>query len=232
MITAAINPVAHFMKGKILLSLSLFFSIAAAAQKVQYGVAAGVSSYSIKGNAADNLKQVLDFTNGMVTTGPVMGYYAGGFITFPLGNHLSAEPGLYYSTKGYALKGSYTVKGIDILTADASAKLQSAYIEMPLMLKANFNGLQLFAGPQLSYLTNAAVKTSAGIAGFNLFQKSMDITNQMNRWDIGITGGIGYQFVNGLRITAAYDRGLSKVDAGQHVQSHNEGFKIGAGISF
>jgi len=218
------------MKNKILHVLSLFFITSVSAQSVQYGIAAGIGSYSIKGDATTNLKQVFDFANGMVTTGPVMGYYAGGFAAIPLSNHLSTETGLYYSTKGYALQGSYTVKGIDILSADVNAKLQSAYIEMPLLLKADFNGLLLFAGPQLSYLTNAAIKTSAGIAGFNLFHNSADITNQLNRWDIGITGGIGYQFSNGIRITAAYDRGLSKVDAGQQLQSHNEGFRIGMGI--
>jgi len=218
------------MKNKILPVLSLFFITSVSAQSVQYGIAAGIGSYSIKGDATSNLKQVFDFTNGIVTAGPVMGYYAGGFAAVTLGNHLSAETGLYYSTKGYALKGSYTVKGIDILTADANAKLQSAYIEMPMLLKADFNGLQIFAGPQLSYLANASIKTSAGIAGFNLFHNSVDITNQLNRWDMGVTGGIGYQFTNDIRITAAYDRGLSKVDAGQKVQSHNEGFRIGMGI--
>jgi hypothetical protein len=60
----------------------------------------------------------------------------------------------------------------------------------------------------------------------------MDVTNQLNRLDIGVTGGVGYQFSNGLRITGSYERGLSKVDAGQNVRSYNQGFKIGAGISF
>jgi hypothetical protein len=219
------------MKKKILLSFSLFLSIASFAQ-IKYGVAAGVSSYSINGNAADNLKQVLSFTNGIVATRPVTGFYGGGYANIPLANNFSVEPGVYYSTKGYALTGAYTIKGIDILTADATAKLNSSYIEMPLLLKGNFNGLQIFAGPQLSYLTNASLNTSAGFAGINLINSKMDVTNQLNRLDIGVTGGMGYQFSNGLRITGSYERGLSKVDAGQNVKSYNQGFKIGAGISF
>jgi hypothetical protein len=219
------------MKKKILLSFSLFLSIASFAQ-IKYGVAAGVSSYSINGNAADNLKQVLSFTNGIVATRPVTGFYGGGYANIPLTNNFSVEPGVYYSTKGYALTGAYTIKGIDILTADATAKLHSSYIEMPLLLKGNFNGLQIFAGPQLSYLTNASLNTSAGFAGINLINSKMDVTNQLNRLDIGVTGGLGYQFSNGLRITGSYELGLSKVDAGQNVKSYNQGFKIGAGISF
>ena len=219
------------MKKKILLSLFLFLSIVSFAQ-VRYGVAAGVSVYSINGNAADNLKQVLSFTNGMVTTGPVTGFYGGGYANIPVSSNVSVEPGIYYSNKGYALTGDYTVKGIDILTADATAKLRTGYIEMPVLLKGNFNGLQIFAGPQVSYLSNASVNINAGLAGINLLHSKMDVTNQMNRWDVGITGGVGYQFDNGLRITASYERGLSKVDAGQNVKSYNQGFKIGGGISF
>jgi hypothetical protein len=220
------------MKTKFLLSIGLFFSMASFAQKIQYGVAAGVSSYSIQGNAADNLKQALSFTNGMVTTGNVTGFYGGGYANIPLANNFSVEPGLYYATKGYALKGDLSIKGIDILSANATARLQSSYIEMPLLLKADFNGLQLFAGPQVAYLTNAGVNVKAGLLGINLMNSNMDITNQLNRWDVGVMGGIGYQFSNGFRLTGSYERGLSKVDAGQNVQSYNQGFKIGAGFRF
>lgn len=219
------------MKKKTLLSIGLFLSITSFAQ-IHYGVSAGVSSYSVSGNAADNLKQLLSFTNGIVTTGPVTGFYGGGYANIPVSSNVSVEPGIYYSTKGYALTGAYTVKGIDILTADATAKLHADYIEMPVLLKGNFNGLQIFAGPQLSYLTNSSLNIRAGLAGINLLHSSMDVTNQMNRWDVGITGGIGYQFTNGIRITGSYERGLSKVDAGQNVKSYNQGFKIGAGIRF
>ena len=103
---------------------------------------------------------------------------------------------------------------------------------MPLLLKVNFKALQVFAGPQLSYLTSAKVVTSAGVAGINLYQGNIDVTNQLNRWDAAITAGIGYQFTNGIRLTALYDRGLSKIDAAQNTKSYNQGFKVGAGISF
>lgn len=220
------------MKKKILFSMSLFVSIASFAQQIHYGVGAGITSYNMRGAAAGNLNQVLSFTNGLVSTGPVTGFYGGGYANISVGNNLSVEPGLFYSTKGYSVNDAYAVKGINLLSANASASLHSAYIEMPLLLKADFNGLQVFAGPQLSYLTNAKVKTKAGLLGVNLYNGSIDVTNQLNRWDAAITGGVAYQFSNGIRLTASYDRGLSKVDAGQNIKSYNQGFKIGAGMSF
>jgi hypothetical protein len=60
----------------------------------------------------------------------------------------------------------------------------------------------------------------------------MDVTSQFNRWDVGVTGGIGYQFTNGLNLSASYDYGLSKVDANQSVNAFNRGIKVGIGMTF
>ena len=220
------------MKKKILLTLALFICIASFAQRITYGASAGTGIYSIRGEAINNLQQLLGVTNGIITTKPVTGFFAGGYTNIPVGGNLSIEPGLYYAAKGYEASGKYTVKGISFLNASASARLRANYIDMPVLMKANFNGLQVFAGPQLSYLTNAKLNTQAGVAGINLLNSSMDVTNQFNKWDIALTGGIGYQLANGLRITAAYERGLSKVDAGKNTHSYNQGLKAGVGFSF
>ena len=178
------------MKNIILPVIGLLLSVTSFAQRIHYGIWCWslVRTTSVA-TQLQTLKQVLNFTNGVVSTGPVTGFYGGGYANISVSNNFSVEPGLYYSTKGYAITGSYTVKGFDILSANAKAALHSSYIEMPLLLKANFNGLQVFAGPQLSYLTNASVKTSAGLAGINLYTGNMDITSQINRWDAAITAG-------------------------------------------
>jgi Outer membrane protein beta-barrel domain len=218
------------MKNKILLFYTLIISSGSFAQHVQFGAGAGVDNYRISGGATANLRQLLSFANGTISTKPVTGFYAGGFASVPLSDAVSIEPGLYYSSKGYQLTGSYTVKGLDILSANASSKLQTNYIDMPVLVKANFNGLQIFAGPQLSYLTNASLNTNASVAGFTLYHNKADVTSKFNNWDIGLTGGVGYQLANGMRITAVYDRGLSKADAGQNMKSYNQGFKVGLGF--
>lgn len=202
------------------------------AQRITYGASAGIGIYSMRGEAVNNLQQLLDFTDGIVHTKPVTGLYAGGYMNVPVGGNLSVEPGLYYTSKGYEVSGSYAVKDISLLSANARTKLSTNYIDIPVLLKANFNGLQVFAGPQVSYLTNAKLTTNVAVVGFNLLNSSSDVTNQFNRWDAGITGGVGYQFANGIRINAMYERGLSKVDAGKNTQSYNQGFKIGAAFNF
>ena len=221
------------MKNRILLFAALIVSTLAVAQeKPTFGVRGGLTSTGMKGEAVNNLQNLLDFTDGMVTTSNRSGFFAGGYVNIPVSDVFSVEPALYYSQKGYEMRGEFNLKGVDFLGASATARLNTQYIDMPVLLKANVNGFQFFAGPQVSYLAQADLKTSAGVLGFNLLNKTMDATQQFNRWDVALTGGVGYQFKNGVNVMAAYDHGLSRVDANKNVESYNRGFKVGVGVSF
>ena len=221
------------MKKQILLLLTIVISTLSFAQLTpSFGINAGLSSSGMRGESVDNLKNLLDFSNGKIKTLNRTGFYAGGYASFPLDKMISIEPGIYYSQKGYELKGGISVKGAEFLNANAKAQLQSNYIDLPLLLKINVNGFQVFAGPQFSYLLNADLKTSAGVLGFNLLKNTLDATSQFNRWDMAVTGGLGFKFTNGIYISAAYDYGLSKVDANKNISSYNRAVKIGLGINF
>jgi hypothetical protein len=221
------------MKNRILLFAALVVSTFAVAQeKPGFGVRGGFTSTGMKGEAVNNLQNLLEFTDGMVTTSNRSGFFAGGYASIPVSQMISIEPALYYSQKGYEMRGDLNLKGAEFLGASARARLNTQYIDMPVLLKANINGLQLFAGPQVSYLAQADLRATAGVLGFNLLNKTIDATDQFNRWDVGLTGGIGYQFKNGVNVMAAYDHGLSRVDANKNVESYNRGFKVGVGVSF
>jgi hypothetical protein len=221
------------MKKKILLILCLSAgTIAFAQQKTSFGAKAGLISSEMKGDAVKSLDGLLELTNGIVSSKGRTGFFAGVNADIPMGGSLSVEPGIYYAQKGYELSGDFNIKGVEFLGANAKAQLQSQYIDVPLMLKFKSGGLQLFAGPQLSYLIKSNLRTTAGVLGINLLDKNIDATNQFNRWDAALSGGIGYQFNNGMSLSAAYDYGLMKVDANSSVASYNRGIKIGLGINF
>jgi len=221
------------MKNKILLIVAVLFSSVSFAQTTpSFGVKAGILSSGIRGDAVDNLNNILDFTKGGITTKDYTGFFAGGYGSIPVTENFSIEPGIYYSLKGYELDGSLNLKGLDFLGANAKAILQSQYVDVPLLLKGNFGGFQIFAGPQISYLASANLKTTAGVLGINLLNKTMDATSQFNRWNAGVTAGIGYQFSNGLNISASYDYGLSKMDANHSANAYNNAIKLGIGITF
>jgi hypothetical protein len=221
------------MKRQILLFASIIISTLAIAQsKPTFGIRAGASHSGMKGETVDNLENMLDFANGMITTNNRTGFFVGGYASIPVSTLLSVEPALYYTQKGYDLKGDLNIKGMAFLGANAKAKLNAQYIDMPVVLKANMNGFQVFAGPQISYLTHADLRTTAGVFGINLLNNKMDASDQFNRWDAAVTAGVGYQLSRSLNITAAYDHGLSRVDKNQNLNAYNRAFKVGLGVSF
>jgi hypothetical protein len=221
------------MKKQLLLLSTIALSTFAMAQTTpSFGIKAGVSSSTIKGEAVNSLNGLIDYANDAITSNSRTGFFAGGNVSIPVGESFSIEPGVYYAQKGYELRGELNIKGAEFIGANAKAQLQSHYIDVPVLLKANVGGFQVFAGPQVSYLAKADLRTTAGVFGFNVFNRKMDASEELNRWDAGITGGIGYQFNNGFNLSASYDHGLSKVDANKSFDAYNRSFKIGAGFRF
>ncbi|MEO6539182.1 MAG: porin family protein [Ferruginibacter sp.] len=221
------------MKKNFTIILCCFFTITIFAQtNPSFGIKAGVSNSGLQGDAVKSLGNLLDFSNGMITTGKRTGFFGGGYVDIPISKNISVEPGLYYTQKGYELKGALNIKGLSFLDANAKAQLQSQYLDIPLLLKVNINGLQLFAGPQFSYLINANLHSTAGALGFNILNNNTDATDQFNRWDAGVAGGAGYQFGKAVSVFASYDYGLTKIDVNKNLDAYNRGLKVGLGFKF
>jgi len=221
------------MKKQLLVIASVLISTIGFSQvKPSLGVRAGLSSAGIRGDAVENLQSMLDFSNGTITTSDNNSFFGGVYASIPVGGMVSVEPAVYYTQKGYTMTGDFNVKGLEFIGANAKAKLTTNYIDIPVLLKANMDGFQFFAGPQLSYLMSADLKTTAGALGFDLLNKTMDATQQFNKWDAAVTAGVGYQMTNGINLTASYEHGLSKLDANKSTNTYNRSFKVGVGISF
>jgi hypothetical protein len=221
------------MKRQSLLFAALLASSLAFAQsKPSVGIRAGVTQSGLKGDAVESLNSLLDYTNGAIETRTRTGAFAGVNVSLPVSSAVSIEPGLYYAQKGYEMQGGLTIKGAEFLGANARARLTSHYIDLPVLVKVNMNGLQVFAGPQVSYLAKSDLRTTAGVLGFNLLNEKMDATDQFNRIDAGLVGGLGYQFTNGLNLSASYEHGLTRVDQNRNLEAYNRGFKVGLGFKF
>jgi hypothetical protein len=211
---------------------SCFFALSSFAQ-TSFGIKAGVNNSTWKGDATSSLNDLLSVTNGYLSTNSRTGFYAGGFADIPVGSGFSIEPGLYYSQKGYQVKGNIAINKLDILGAGATATMQSHYIDMPVLIKAEVaHGLKIYAGPQLSYLVKNNLNLRAGALGFDIVNSNMDLTNQFKKVDVSLVGGVGYKFANGLSIEAGYDHGLSRIDKNSNFKSYNRTFKVGLGFTF
>ena len=216
-----------------LATIFLIIGVAKVNAQLSYGVNAGLNHSSWKGNAAGSLEKIVDLSNGYITPQARNGFYAGGFVEMPLGGKISLQPGVYYSQKGYTLKGSIAGDKFDFLGVSAKAQLQSHYIDVPLLLKAEVaKGLQVYDGPQLSYLVKNNIKMYEGLLGFSLVNTNMDVTQYFNRADVAIVGGASYTFDNGFSVNAGYDHGLSRLDKNSNFKSFNRTFKVGVGFRF
>ena len=201
--------------------------------QVTYGIRSGVNYATWKGDDIQIIEDLVEKTDGYIVAKGRTGLHIGGYVNIPISEVFAFEPGLEYSKKGYSLKGDFQIPVLKYLNINARAQVQSHYIDMPLVIKANvYKGLQVYAGPQVSYLVRSTLNAKLGVFGITLFNRGIGITERFNKVDMGLTGGIGYQFENGLNVQAGYDYGLSKLDKNDNYSAYNRVVKVSVGYSF
>jgi opacity protein-like surface antigen len=221
------------MKHKLAFAVIGLIIMSSAKAQVSYGVQAGVNIANWKGEALNSLNNVVDLTNGFIDTKSKTGFHVGGYVNIPVTDKISFEPGVQYSQKGYAMKGDLKIDALKFLGVNAGAKVEAHYIDVPLVLKAEVaKGLSIYAGPQISYLVKNNLHVNTSVLGISLLNKKLDLTDNFNRMDIGLAGGLGYKFDNGFNIKAGYDYGLSKLDKNDNFKAYNRVVKVSVGFSF
>ena len=201
--------------------------------QVTYGVRSGINYAKWQGEDLQIIEDLIDKTDGYIVTKGRTGLHIGGYVHIPLSETFAFEPGLAYSKKGYSLKGDFQIPVLKYLGINARAQVQSHYIDIPLLIRANvYKGLNVYAGPQVSYLVRSTLNAKIGVLGITLFNRGFGITERFNKIDMGLTGGVGYQFENGLNVQAGYDYGLSKLDKNDNYSAYNRVVKVSVGFSF
>jgi hypothetical protein len=179
-----------------------------------FGIKAGASLSNFVGKDVDNSDNLF-------------GFHAGFVANIALGDRLSVQPELLYSTKGAkaeASGGGTTIKGTQSLH----------YVELPILVKAKFNQFFVEAGPQAGVLVRAKSKVEGGGVDESISNK-----DEFNLVDFGYAAGIGYQLESGPMVGLRYNGGFTNVDAsevvnGQSIQSkaRNSAFQLYVGYTF
>jgi hypothetical protein len=168
------------MKKIILLTLCLV-SFAAQAQQVHFTPKLGVN--------------IASMTNAEGTDSRI-GLNAGVSGEISLTPDFAVEPGVFYSMQGITASES----GVDMTW-------KNDYINVPVLAKYYlYEGLNLFAGPQVGFLINSEmdVKDSDVSA-------SVDTKEMFKAIDFALVLGVGYQTAMGLNFSANYNLGLMNV---------------------
>jgi len=201
--------------------------------QVSYGIRTGVNFSRWEGADLQVIEDLIDKTEGYVVTKGKKGMHIGGYVRIPISDVFAFEPGFLYSKKGYSIKGDFQIPVLKYVGINIGARVQSHYFDIPLVLKANVvKGLMLYAGPQVSLMARSSLNAKLGILGISIFNKGFGITERFNKVDLGLTGGIGYEFENGFNIQAGYDHGLSRLDKNDNYEAYNRVVKVSVGYTF
>ncbi|MBF9235877.1 PorT family protein [Hymenobacter sp. BT683] len=201
---------------------------------VRFGFRGGLNLADVQGDAVKSFTDLTGYLpDGAITREMRPGFYAGLYATLPLGPSFAIEPGVSYSEKGTVLQGKVPVPALDFLNTNLTGTARLAYIDVPVLAKVFVTpGFYLYAGPQASFLVSGKARVEAGALGFSAYQQDFDISNQLRKVDFAAVAGLGYQFENGLGLSAGYDYGLSSLDTGNRFDAQNRVIKAGLNFSF
>lgn len=201
---------------------------------VRFGFRAGLNVADVKGDAVQSFTTLAGYApDGTVTKQMRPGFYAGVYATLPIAPGFAIEPGINYSEKGTVLKGTLPFPALDFLNTQVTGTARLAYVDVPVLAKVYLTpGFYLYAGPQASFLVSGKARVEAGALGFSAYKQDFDVSNQLRKVDFAAVGGLGYQFENGLGLSAGYDYGLTSLDKNNRFDAQNRVIKVGLNYSF
>ena len=146
------------------------------------------------------------------------------------------EYGLNVSLKGFNMNGQLVVPGVQ-LAADLTN--HSVYIDAPIAIRwvlgnESPTGFFVKAGVQFSYMVYNKIEGQVLYNGTNHYGDPESNANELNRFDISIFPGVGYQFYNGLHFQLLYELGLLNIVKDEDylgvTNAYNSVIKIQIGI--
>ena len=158
--------------------------------------------------------------NGSNAFNATTGFFAGGFAEIGFGGVIGLRPELLYIQKGASRN----------TTPSTTFKIE--YLEVPVLLTfdaplGGVLGLEVYAGPQISFLSNCKADLQNGASGIPCATQGLPVRST----DWGLVFGTELAikvFVVGLR----YDMGLTQIVDDPNINLKNQAFLITAGVLF
>ena len=179
------------MKKLLMLSAVVAMAMSLHAQRVQYGIKAGVQSnfLSVKSKTGGNW-------NRTVLSG--IGLQAGGVADIGITNHFSIQPNLLFSMKG--------------VRPSNNTEITLYTIDLPITFLYKTGGFFGGFGPNLSYGISAKQELPSG--DDDLYEADGGDPAEFNRFEFGVNTTLGYQFPCGVTLQANYTPGYSNLNNG------------------
>ena len=203
------------MKKIIILALGLCAATAANAQDVRLGVKAGL-----------NLPNIIriDGNDNVTSTKVNPGFNAGVTLDIPLTTGIAFTPEVLFASKGYkgeTLAGEFT---------------QTTYfIDVPILasFKIAGSGLNIVAGPQVSFLTSTKNKLETGLG--TIESQYNEDSDRFKKSLLGGVVGLRYDINDRFDIHGRYALDLQKNNENgteRTPEFRNQVFSVGVGVKF
>lgn len=180
------------MKKTFVLMTALAISCATVnAQKTTFGIKAGAQQNTIFAQSKEGDKERM-YSGGT-------GFHVGAFADLSLNEQFSVQPQLLFNSKS--------------IVDSKDDKTNIYAIDIPVNFLYKHQGFFAGLGPNFSYGLSA--KNKVGSQSFDLYKKH-DLegggdASVLKRFELGANATLGYQFKNGLLLSANYMRGLTNI---------------------
>jgi len=192
---------------KIILAtvLTVGILLSANAQKIEFGIKAGVNFASLSGDGGDGFDGRTSF-------------HIGGILNYEISEKFAIQPELLYSAQGATFDDIFDDNFVDE-GDDATFRLD--YINIPVLADYTFaEGFSAQLGPQFGFNVNSEVE----------FNGDTEDADGFETFDIGIAGGFQYILEQGVFFQARYALGLK--DIAQDADSKNSVLALSVGYKF
>ena len=206
------------MKKIFVLALGLFITGVANAQSTDKPITIGAK-------AGVNLSNIIkEDGNNSFKTDYLTGYHAGLTLDIKLSDNFAFTPELLYSTKGYKLNSSF-----------GDFTQTTSFIDVPILATIKLvKGLNLVAGPQVSFLLSTDNKFETG---FGTAQQQI-VEDNSDRFKKSLFGGVvgfRYDFSNKIGLNGRYALDFQKNNENGTASTpefKNQVFQLGLGLKF
>jgi Outer membrane protein beta-barrel domain len=162
-----------------------------------------------------------------------LGMFGGGVFEYEINDWVSLKSGIHFSQTRQAstssdtsafdffglLDSTFTIPGIDMNTYTKTYSRQSqGYIQIPLMVKVRWNGLNVFGGGYASFMVTSKRKNNA--VSNTPFMSTLDIES------LDQTGFIS------MLLPAAHDENFSETSERENLRVFDYGLKFGLGYQW
>lgn len=193
---------------KIILAIAILITLSGNAQKINFGIKAGLNMSMLTGSK----DQIMSSTNG---------FFAGALLEFKILEKIALQPELLFSQQGAKFESK---------NLTSSTTMKTDYLIVPIMVKYYLKrGLFLEAGPQAGFLISAKQDVENRITNTSTSENIKDDTKV---FDMSANVGIGYDIFDKVVTQIRYCIGITNTSTLENTDIKNGVFQLSVGYKF